>query len=194
MLHYLLKLHSSHLSHGMPPRVRLRTSYHEAGHGFFMSQDRLWKSVKIRLTGSGGLASADYSDAKSATNIQSIWKILQMLLAGIVVEQYFFSSYSKFGTMQDLENSLALIEKHKADLADYVQELGIEHDHELIKYVVPASKSEIDQIALTVLSAAVACCLQEVADNKNKIRCLGKALYKSARLNDKEIRKLLKHV
>lgn len=188
MLNAIMRLHAAHVSSKMPPRIRLRTAYHEAGHGYFMTRSNLWKNVRIRLNDSGGLASGKYDRRDLFSDAEAGWLIARMTVAGAVAEQLFFGNYSKLGAAQDMANALELISGRESAMDDYIDDNFLPTSFEAVQDVVPPDTSIRAQ---RILGGAVVSVARELLPNIAKVRALGKELFKKSYLSDKEIRNTL---
>jgi ATP-dependent Zn protease len=189
MLNFIKRMHWQHASAGMPPRIRLRTAYHEAGHAYFMSLSPLWKNINIRLNSTGGLAHSEYGDRASFSDAEAGWLILRMIVGGAVAEQYFFNSYSKYGTWQDISRGIDLVASREAMLLEYVDFELLPYRLDVVDRMLPTSASAHTR---KIMATAVCSALELVGRDQDNIRRLGKTLYKKSFVPEREIRKILK--
>lgn len=188
MINAIKRAHYAHVSSQMPPRIRLRTAYHEAGHGFFMSRSSLWKNIRLSINDSGGLTRGEYSGRSRFSDAEAGWLIIRMTLAGAATEQYFFGNYSRLGAAQDVANATELALGREAVLAEYIKERFLPTSAAAMqRAAVPGTSPEIQSI----LGGALLSVAAEVQQNAGAIRHLGKLLYKKSYLSDDELRKVL---
>jgi len=172
----------------MPPRVRLRIAYHEAGHAYFMAKSPLWKNISVRLSASGGLAHSEYGNRSSFSDAEAGWLILRMVIAGAVAEQYFFGAYSKYGTWADVCNSIELTTGREASMLEYVENSMLSYKLSSVEMMLPSSVNKnVSKIIASAIESAVHCIHRDHA----KVRELGKVLYCKSYVGDKEIRRIL---
>ena len=188
MLDFVKRLHWQYSSAGMPPRVRLRTAYHEAGHAYFMSKSQLWKNINIRLNATGGLAHSEYGNRSAFSDAEAGWLILRMVLAGAVAEQYFFGAYSKYGTWADVSNSIELVTGREAPMMAYVDNELLSYKLSSVQRMLPPS---VNDNTRKVIASAVDSAIHCIHRDHVKVRELGKALYRKSYLSDREIRRIL---
>lgn len=189
MLNFIKRMHWQHASAGMPPRVRLRTAYHEAGHAYFMSLSPLWKNINIRLNSTGGLAHSEYGERSSFSDAEAGWLILRMIVAGAVTEQCFFGSYSKYGTWQDVSRALDLVISREAMMLEYVDFELLSYRLDVVDKMIPDSASPHTR---KIMATAVCSAMDLVCKDQEKIRRLGKLLFKKSYVDESEIRKALR--
>ena len=190
MISSIKRLYAQHIAADMPPRIRLRTAYHEAGHAYFMASSPLWKNISIRMTSSGGLAKSEYGRRSDFSDAEAGWLIMRMTLAGAVVEQYFFNGYSKYGSWRDINCALELAGGREQALLDYIEGNYIPYRVGMIEPMVPSSTSLVSK---QIMAAAVHSSMSLVNQDCEKIRALGKELYKNSFLHDSEIRRILEN-
>ena len=188
MLDFIKRLHWQYASAGMPPKVRLRTAYHEAGHAYFMSKSSLWKNINIRLNATGGLAHSEYGNRAAFSDAEAGWLILRMVIAGAVTEQYFFGAYSKYGTWADVHNGIDLVTGREASMLAYVDRELLTYKLSSVHLMLPDSIScNVRKIMASAVDSAIHC----IHRDREKVRELGKALYRKSYVAEPEIRRIL---
>jgi hypothetical protein len=188
MFNAIMRCHYAHISSQMPPRIRLRTAYHEAGHGYFMSRSPLWKNVRLSLNAGGGLTRGAYNKRESFSDAEAGWLITRMTIAGAAAEQYFFGNYSRAGAARDVENAIELISGRESILHDYIESEFLPMSLTAISAAVPQSTSPRTQ---GILGGALISVARDIVRDADKIRRLGKLLYNKSYLSDREVRAAL---